>query len=56
MKVKLNIRGGVWDYVARHARCAVRFRLAPGGRDGFLGFRCCFPNLRDDKGKVRNES
>jgi len=41
MKIK-RIRGGAWSNDDRLARCACRGWGAPGGRDGFVGFRCCF--------------
>ena len=35
------IRGGAWYYNdAAWVRAAARLRLAPAGRDDYLGFRC----------------
>jgi formylglycine-generating enzyme required for sulfatase activity len=33
------VRGGLWFYPARYARSASRFRIVPGSRLGFVGFR-----------------
>jgi formylglycine-generating enzyme required for sulfatase activity len=33
------VRGGGWGSVARYCRSAMRNGGAPGGRDGYLGFR-----------------
>jgi len=33
------VRGGSWGYLRGVARCGVRFRGLPGGRDGGFGFR-----------------
>jgi formylglycine-generating enzyme required for sulfatase activity len=33
------IRGGSWDYGPLYGRAAYRFRIAPGARYDFLGFR-----------------
>ncbi|MCP4698714.1 MAG: SUMF1/EgtB/PvdO family nonheme iron enzyme [Gammaproteobacteria bacterium] len=33
------VRGGGWGHTARHCRSALRYRVAPGGRGNFLGFR-----------------
>jgi len=36
------LRGGSWDYYARHCRSAHRGWSTPGDRDDALGFRLCF--------------
>ncbi len=35
-----GLRGGSWGTAAEDARAADRSWLGPGGRDGYLGFRC----------------
>ena len=39
-KLRRVVRGGSWRSWARDCRSAVRFRLEPGGRIDYLGFRC----------------
>ncbi|MBI3246246.1 MAG: formylglycine-generating enzyme family protein [Deltaproteobacteria bacterium] len=34
------IRGGLWIWIARDVRSACRYAYRPGGRYGYLGFRC----------------
>ena len=55
MKIKFKrVHGGAWHFVDRFARCAYRYRHAPGGRDDDVGFRCCFsPFFVNDKRKDR---
>ena len=34
------LRGGLWNYNARYARCAYRYNYAPSNAGNYFGFRC----------------
>jgi hypothetical protein len=34
------LRGGSWDFYSVGARVPFRYRVEPGNRDDFIGFRC----------------
>jgi formylglycine-generating enzyme required for sulfatase activity len=38
------MRGGSWNYIARHLRCSDRLYGTPSGRSSGVGFRLCLDN------------